>query len=129
VVIEADCGNNTCFSGARAYDTRGNIVRSNNGMAIDLSKPVRVFKNPKLGCYNIMQGGLIKATAQRIRLCDAEFLVRESGRQRMLRENRRTIHAYVQGRLVDYTHPDDTQTVAICQVAAPPITRTGSHLL
>lgn len=81
-------------------------------MAIDLSKPVRVFKNPKLGCYNIMQGGLIKATAQRIRLCDAEFLVRESGRQRMLRENRRTIHAYVQGRLVDYTHPDDTQTIS-----------------
>ena len=81
-------------------------------MAIDFSKPVRVFKNPKLGCYNIMQGGLIKATARQIRLRDAEFLVRESGRLRMLRENRRTIHAYIQGRLVDYAHPDEAKTIS-----------------
>jgi len=80
-------------------------------MAIDFSKPVRVFKNPKLGCYNIMQGGLIKATARQIRLRDAEFLVRESGRQRMLREKRRTIHAYVQGRLIDFSHPDDAKSI------------------
>ena len=80
-------------------------------MAIDFSKPVRVFKNPKLGCYNIMQGGLVKATARQIRLRDAQFLVRESGRLRMLRENRRTIHAYIQGQLVDYAHPSDDRTI------------------
>jgi hypothetical protein len=80
-------------------------------MAIDFSKPVRVFKNPKLGCYNIMQGGLIKATARQIRLSDAEFLVRESGRQLMLKKNRRTIHAYIQGHLVDFSHPNEAKTI------------------
>ena len=75
---------------------------------IDYSKPVRVFKNPSKGCYNIMQGGMIKASARQIRLKDAEFLVRESGRQRMLENNKRNIHAYVVGELVDFTHPDES---------------------
>ena len=74
---------------------------------INFDKPVRVFVNPKRGCYTIMQGGAVKASAKQIRLQDAEFLVKESGRQRMLRENRRTIHAYIVGRLVDFAHPDD----------------------
>lgn len=81
-------------------------------MAIDYSKPVRVYKNPRMGCYNIMQGGLVKAVARQIRLRDAEFLVRESGRQLMLRQNRRTIHAYIVGQLVDYAHPADDKTIS-----------------
>ena len=54
---------------------------------IDTTKPVRVFRNWKRGCYSIMQGGLVKASARAIRLHDVEFLVRESGRARMLRTN------------------------------------------
>lgn len=72
---------------------------------IDYSKPVRVFINPKHGCYSIMQDGRVKASAKQIRLRDAAFLVRESGRQRMLRENRRTIHAYIVGQLIEFLHP------------------------
>ena len=74
---------------------------------IDYSKPVRVFVNPKRGCYSIMQDGRVKASAKQIRLRDAAFLVRESGRQRMLRENRRTVHAYVVGELIEFRHPGD----------------------
>jgi hypothetical protein len=74
---------------------------------IDQNKPVRVFKNPKHDCYNIMQDGRVKASASQIWLKDAEFLVRESGRQRMLRENRKNIHAYVVGQLLDFVHPED----------------------
>jgi hypothetical protein len=54
-----------------------------------------------------MQNGRVKASAKQIWLKDAEFLVRESGRQRMLRENRKNIHAYVVGELLDFVHPDD----------------------
>ncbi len=74
---------------------------------IDYSQPVRVFKNLKHGCYSIMQNGLVNASAKQIRLEDAEFLVRESGRQRMLREGRKTLHAFVVGRLINYVHPED----------------------
>lgn len=74
---------------------------------INYGKPVRVFVNPKRGCYSIMQDGRVKASAKQIRLRDATFLVRESGRQRMLRENRRNVHAYVVGELIEFHHPGD----------------------
>ena len=39
---------------------------------------------------------------------DVEFRVRESGRQRMLKEKSRNVHAFAVGRLIDYVHADDT---------------------
>ena len=74
---------------------------------IDLEKPVRVFRNWKRGCYNIMQDGRVRASARQVRLRDVEFRVRESGRQRMLRERRRNVHAFAVGRLLDWVHPDE----------------------
>ena len=79
---------------------------------IDRDLPVRVFKNLKHGCYSIMQRGVIRASARQVRLQDVEFRVRETGRQRMLRERRRNVHAFAVGRLVDYVHPDDSREIA-----------------
>ena len=74
---------------------------------IDLNKPVRVFKNLKHGCYSILQDGRVKASARQVRLADVEFRIRESGRQRMLREERRIVHAFAVGRLVEFLHPSE----------------------
>lgn len=74
---------------------------------IDAAKPVRVFRNWKRGCYNIMQGGKVVACARQVRLGDVEFRVREPGRQRMLRLRRRNVHAYAIGLLLDHVHPDE----------------------
>ncbi len=79
------------------------------GKVIDKNLPVRVFKNLKYGCYSIMQRGVIRASAKQVRLSDVEFRVRESGRQRMLREKRKNVHAFAVGRLVDYVHPGDAR--------------------
>ncbi len=76
---------------------------------IDQDRPVRVFKNWKLGCYSIMQDGRLKASARQVRLADVEFRVRESGRRRMLDKGRRNVHAYAIGRLVDFVHPDEAR--------------------
>lgn len=78
---------------------------------IDHDKPVRVFKNWKLGCYNIMQSGKLLASAKQVRLSGVEFLVRPSGRKRMLESGRRNVHAYAVGQLVDYVHPEDPRTL------------------
>jgi len=78
---------------------------------IDPSKPVRVFKNWRRGCYSIMQNGRLKASAKQVRLIDVEFLVRESGRQRMLRQRRKNVHAYAVGRLMDYAHPAESRNL------------------
>ena len=74
---------------------------------LDPNRPVRVFKNWKLGCWNLMQDGLVRASARHVRLEQVEFRVRETGRQRALREGRRNVHAYAIGRLVAHVHPDD----------------------
>ena len=76
---------------------------------IDPNKPVRVFKNWQLGCYNIMQSGRLLMSAKQVRLSGVEFLVRESGRKRMLERGRRNVHAYAVGKLVDYVHPEDSR--------------------
>ena len=79
---------------------------------IDRDKPVRVFKNLTHGCYSILQNGKLKASARQVLLGDVEFRVRESGRQRMLREQRRNVHAFAVGRLIDYVHPDEARELA-----------------
>ncbi|HSS64272.1 MAG TPA: hypothetical protein VLS27_07550 [Gammaproteobacteria bacterium] len=76
---------------------------------IDPVKPVRVFKNWKLGCYSIAQDGRLKASARQVRLADVEFRVRQSGRRRMLEKGVRNVHAYAIGRLIDFVHPEETR--------------------
>jgi len=76
---------------------------------INRNLPVRVFKNLKVGCYSIMQKGVIRASAKQVRLADVTFRVREAGRQRMLREQRRNVHAFAVGHLLDYVHPSDAR--------------------
>lgn len=80
-------------------------------MVIDRDKPVRVFKNWQLGCYNIMQHGKLLASAKQVRLSGVEFLVRQSGRKRMLERGRRNVHAYAIGKLEDYVHPEETRVL------------------
>lgn len=79
---------------------------------IDTSKPVRVFRNWKRGCFSIMQGGLLKASARSIRLRDVEFLVRASGRERMVRQQRKNVHAYAIGHLEDFVQAGDQRIMA-----------------
>ena len=74
---------------------------------IDPQQPVRVYRNWKHDCYSIMQDGLLRASAREVVLSDVRFVVRESGRQRMLARRTKTVHAYAVGTLVDFVHPDD----------------------
>jgi len=78
---------------------------------IDPDKPVRVFKNLKHGCYSILQNGRVRASARQVRLTDVEFRVREAGRQRMLREQRKNVHAFAVGRLIEFVHPSEERTL------------------
>lgn len=79
---------------------------------IDYDKPVRVFKNLRHGCYTILQNGRPRASARQVRLVDVEFRIRESGRQRMLLELRRNVHAFAVGRLSDHVHPSEERRLS-----------------
>ncbi len=74
----------------------------------DLSKPVRVYRNLKHGrktrpLYSIMQGGRVIARRHRVLLSGKNdyciFVVNEAGRQRVLKQKRKNVHAFVAGYL------------------------------
>lgn len=66
---------------------------------IDRTKPVKVYRNlNKPGVtYSVQQGGLIVAHAKRIDLRGVTFVVNEAGRQRVIKEKRKNVHAFVVG--------------------------------
>ncbi len=79
---------------------------------VDPRQPVRVYWNFRHRCYSLFQGGAVRASARQVELADAEFHVRESGRQKMLREKRKVIHAFAVGRLVGWVHPTQAEDLA-----------------
>jgi hypothetical protein len=75
--------------------------------------PVRVYWNYKHRCYSIFKAGAVRASAKSVRLENVELKVRESGRQKSLKENRKVVHAYAIGLLVDYVHPSEDRQLDI----------------
>lgn len=76
-----------------------NEVYSYKGRTIDLKKPIYVYRNlHKEGIwYSVKQGNLVVAHAQLMVMGDCEFIVNEKGRQRVLKEKRKNLHAYIKG--------------------------------
>ena len=74
-------------------------------MNINYHKPVWVYRNLRHGrksrpLYSIMQNGRVLSRRHRLLLANVRFVVREAGRQRVLQENRKNVHAFAVGTLV-----------------------------
>ena len=67
---------------------------------MDPQKPCRVYRNLHTGLWSIKQG-VVRFHANCIFLKVASFIVNEKGRQRVLREKQKNVHAYVQGYICD----------------------------
>jgi len=87
--------------------------QSFKGRTVDMEQPVSVYFNLHKKCYSIKQSGLVIGHCDGLRLRDATFKVNESGRQRVLREKQKNIHAFVTGyvRNVDQCGSFDSQQV------------------
>lgn len=61
----------------------------------------RVYYNLNLDCLSVIDAetGRLYCHAHRVELHDAQFRVQEAGRQRVLREKRKNVHAYIVGKL------------------------------
>jgi len=61
----------------------------------------QVYRNLNNGSWSIRNAdtGLIVGHAQTVLLVDAEFIVSEAGRQRVIQEQRKNVHAHIQGKL------------------------------
>ncbi|KJE27041.1 hypothetical protein LG52_36 [Geobacillus kaustophilus] len=76
---------------------------------IKIGQRVKVYKNLHKKCYSIVDAktGRVVAYADEVLLRDATFKVSEKGRQRVLREKRKNVHAYVVGTFA-LTYPVET---------------------
>ena len=64
---------------------------------IDYSKKVFVYKNLHKDCWSIRQDGLVKAHTEEVRMWDCAFQVNAKGRQKVLDEQRKNVHAGIKG--------------------------------
>ena len=64
---------------------------------------VKVYYNLNLECLSVIDAetNLLYCHAHRVELKDASFRVQEAGRQRVLREKRKNVHAYIVGNFHD----------------------------
>ena len=67
------------------------------------NKPVEIYRNlNKPGkTYSIRQDGLIIGHSNSLLLKDCEFIVNEVGRQRVIKQKRKNVHAFIRGELLN----------------------------
>ena len=75
---------------------------------IKKNRPVYVYKNLHKDCWSIKQHGLVKAHIPKdhaIGLWDCYFHVDVKGREKVLREKRKNVHAFVRGYISNNCSP------------------------
>ena len=68
---------------------------------IDPNKVVRIYRNLRNGKLSVQQGGIVVCHTKHIVLRDAKFTVGQKGRERVLREKQKNVHAFISGYAVD----------------------------
>lgn len=79
-------------------------MKAFKGRKLDPAKEVWVYRNLNMKggpWYSVMQDGKVIARTTHLMLEDARFVVREKGRQRVLIQRRKNVHAFVVGRIGD----------------------------
>ncbi|RXF11106.1 hypothetical protein EG878_14720 [Enterococcus faecalis] len=69
---------------------------------------VRVYRNLNKKCISVQstKSNLVIAHSQAVSLTDCTFVVRQKGRERVLREKRKNVHAFIKGSIdPDYVEP------------------------
>jgi|TARA_B110000495_G_C23040036_1_gene623163 hypothetical protein len=64
---------------------------------IDFGRPVFAYKNLHKNCWSVKQDGLVKAHTKLLAMYNCTFKVSKSGRERVLKEQRKNVHAGIEG--------------------------------
>ena len=67
---------------------------------IDIHKPIEVYRNLHKNCWSVRQGGKVKVHTSYICLQDVKFIVQPAGREKVLKEKKKNVHAFVKGYLI-----------------------------
>lgn len=58
---------------------------------------VKVYRNLTQQCYSVMHKGIVIAHVLSCKLTNATFKVSEAGRQRVIKQKRKNVHAFIEG--------------------------------
>ena len=75
--------------------------KSYKGRTIDKTQKVMIYKNLHNGLFSVKQNGLVVAHVESFCMDSVSFKVSESGRQRVLKEKKKNVHAYIIGKIFD----------------------------
>ena len=78
-------------------DSKGQ--REEAAKLLDVDKPVDVYRNLQKGCWSVRQAGIVKYHTNYVFLRDVKFTVSQAGRNRVLREKKKNVHAVIRGTL------------------------------
>lgn len=67
-----------------------------------IGKKVMVHYNLHKHTFSITHKGLVISHADYVKLNDVEFRVRQGGREKVVKEKRKNVHAFVIGTLIEY---------------------------
>jgi hypothetical protein len=73
------------------------VMESYKGRSMMWDYPSEVYFNLHKKVFSMVQDGLVVLHSEAIKLADVTFKVSEAGRQRVLREQRKNVHAKVYG--------------------------------
>lgn len=73
-----------------------------------MSDSVEVYYNFNRGLLSVRQRGRVVEYVDSISLADVEFIVRPGGRDRVRREGRKNVHAWIRGYRTILSDPDST---------------------
>lgn len=79
---------------------------------VDFNSPVWVYRNLTKGCYSLTQRGLVIGHACRVILENVHFKIREGGRQKVLQQRRKNVHAFAVGNFMN----TDKKVEDICNI-------------
>lgn len=78
---------------------------------------VQVYRNLNNGLLSVMQDGRVVGHVASVNLLNVTFKVRRGGRQRVLTERRKNVHAFAQGIFTEARQPG-TEAVTYCPYTA-----------
>jgi hypothetical protein len=82
------------------------MLKQYKDRALDVGKKAQVYFNLHRGLFSVKQGGTVRGHGSIVKLLNVKFTVNESGRQRVLAEQRKNVHAFVNGTLDVYNGSD-----------------------
>jgi hypothetical protein len=77
-------------------------MKSYKNRKIQYEKPVLVYRclNRKGKVYSIKQNGYVVAHTTSLKLLGCDFIVNESGKERVRKEKQKNVHAFIRGHIV-----------------------------